>query len=114
MTPASVHQLMYGRDNVFHRSAVIVAELVKAGQRCKAERLLAKIDRARAESPAPILNDELCEQNQAVEQAEDRREARFFRHPSAHTARLWRDELRREIAHNQEVIRALEAYYEIS
>jgi len=111
MKPESVHQLIYGRDNVFHRVAVIVKSMVESGQSFRAERLLVQIDRARHATKAPDLNNELCDENVKVEQAEDRSEARFYRDPNIETARAWRDDLRLESAHNELVIDSIEATY---
>jgi len=111
MRPESVHQLVYGRDNAFHRVAVIIRAMVESGQAFRAERLLVEIDRARHATKALDLNNDLCDENVKVEQAEDRSEARFYRDPNIETARAWRDDLRLESAHNELVIDSLEATY---
>jgi len=107
----SVEQLTYGPRNVFIRAAVIVRKMVQAGQKFRAERLLVPIDRARNASHVPDLDSTICDRNIAIEQAEDRSEAAFYRNPSTVTARQWRDDLRLEIAHNALLIDSLEAKY---
>lgn len=103
----TVHQLIYGPANVFHRAAVVVEELRKAGEGLRAEKLCIVIDVARASGPDVGLSAALKDRNKEIEQAEDRAEVRYERDPSDENARAWYDQLRLKIACNLQVMRAL-------
>jgi hypothetical protein len=113
LQPETVHQLIYGRNNVFDRGAVIVRQMVEAGEGQRAAKLWQRILDAAEAGPTPDLSDALKDRNKEIEQSEDRSEVRYERNPSDENALKWYNDLGDEIGHNMQLRRALRAKHSL-